>query len=99
MILKANVDGCGIYQYFECSKSIRSTVHFTTEQRKIIKDVIGKTKENNEVWDFTDRLVSGQEAEKGIVEFWLDVGPLSVYVFAYSPNYILNNEGKTIERI
>jgi len=101
MILKANVDGKSGYQYFECPKSIRICNLYPGEadRQTLVKEHIKKTSVDNEVWDFTDRVPFGQEVDKGVTEFWLCDGIKPVAVFAYSPNYILNNEGKTVERI
>uniref|UniRef100_A0A6M3M3A9 Uncharacterized protein n=1 Tax=viral metagenome TaxID=1070528 RepID=A0A6M3M3A9_9ZZZZ len=103
MILKANIDGWGGYQYFECPKSIRTSILYPgkeeAERQMLVKEHIKKTSVDSEVWDFTDRVPFGQEVDKGVTEFWLCDGIKPVAVFAYSPNYILNNEGKTVERI
>ena len=98
MILKAK-EASGVWQYFECNQ-IRTAVHFQLDPP--VKDVIAKRSIDNIVWDFTDRPCSQEEAVGGVAEITLyqDVDTPSLKcVFAYRPCYILNNDGRTIERI
>jgi hypothetical protein len=96
MILKANV-GSGVWQYFESKKTIRKEVHFQLDPP--VDVIIKRISIDNEVWNFTDRPCSKEEAENGVAEISLYDEGVMTYIFAYRPCYILNGEGKTIERI
>jgi hypothetical protein len=97
MILKANV-GNGIWQYFE-GEMVRTNLHFKNMGIDVL-EIIKDRSINHDVWDFTGRLCSEDESINGIAEIVvLNSGNQSKSVFAYRPCYILNDEGKTIERI
>jgi len=104
MILKVKVTE-NIWQYFDGVRECRKEIHYpetgelSGQHGKMLQE-IGKICCRDDVFEFTHRSCSPDEADGGVVELWLygkektDIRQ----VLCYRPAYLLSDEGKTVER-
>jgi len=103
MIVKVKVTE-DIWEFFDGAREIRKEIHYPEielkgQHGKALQE-IGKIVCREDVFDFTNRPCSSDEADGGVIELWLYGKEKSDIrqVFCYRPAYVLSDEGKTIER-
>jgi hypothetical protein len=100
MIAKVKVTE-NIWELLDGVREVRHQIHFPSRNMEAASDTAALGI-RHDAYDYTNRPCADEEHEGGIVELWLygenrlnDIRQ----VLAYRPVYILNDEGKTIERI
>ena len=97
MIAKVKV-AVNIWEYFDNAQRVNVQIHYSTPGLTAAPFAIGC---REDVYNFTDRPCSEDELKNGIVELWLygKTNDDTRQIMAYRPVYLLNDDGKTVERI
>jgi len=104
MIAKVKVTE-NIWEFFDGIRECRKEIHnpdigLEGQHGKRLQES-GKLTCREDVYEFTNRPCSPEEAGGGVVELWLYGKEKSDIrqVLCYRPAYILSDEGKTVERL
>ena len=97
MIAKVKVTE-NIWEYFDNAQRVNVQIHYPAPGSAAVFPAIGC---REDVCNFTDRPCSEDEHRNGIVELWLygKENDDTRQIMAYRPAYLLNENGKTVERI
>jgi len=102
MILK--VRSCGnpeVWYFFDGVREISKEIHYNVDSEvlsneKMIKNIICRA----DAYDFTTNKFSEDDIKNGFLELWLygKNDEDTKQVLCYRPAYLLNDDGRTIER-
>jgi hypothetical protein len=102
MILK--VRSCGnpeVWNFFDGVKEIAKENHHNVDSEILSQEkTIGSMVVRADVYDFTVNTFSKEEIRDGFLELWLfgKTNEDTKQILCYGPAYLLNDDGKTIER-
>lgn len=99
MILKvrSNYDP-EVWCFFEGAKQVTKEIHYVDDVTGFIKAMVVR----EDVYDYTNQKIPGSDNlyKEGFLEVWIHgkTSEDTKQILCYRPAYLLNDEGKTIER-
>jgi len=99
MILKARYSGNpDVWYFFDGVQELSKQIHFVDSNllTKTIDNIICRS----DVYDFTKNSFSEDDIKNGFIELWIygKTDSDTKQILCYRPVYLLNDDGKTIEK-